>query len=171
MKKILKKIVFLIGIITFLFVPLYPVGILTPFTECRIDNIVQGEKYLLNMPLKVKNTDSSSIEIEVEVIKPSLSELKEDYNQIPDIRWITIEKSSFTIEAGKWIETNVFIEVPKDKRRKFRCQWRGNKYQAYLLTKTVGGGGRIQAGLKSRILFSVKERKGFFKRIFGWIFK
>lgn len=165
MKKIFKKIVFLTGIITFLFVPLYPVGILTPFTECRIDNIVQGREHLLNMPLKVKNTGSSSIEIEVEVIKPSLSELKEDYNQIPDVRWITTEKSSWTIEAGKWIETDVFIEVPKDKR------WCGNKYQAYLLTKTVGGGGRIQAGLKSRILFSVKERKGFFKRIFGWIFK
>jgi hypothetical protein len=126
-----------------------------------MENIEPGRQYAVR-PLKVKNTGEQDIRIEIEAIKPQDNELKDGYSRIPDVGWITLEKDDFVIEPDSWAQTNVLIKVPKDKR------YYGKKYQAYILTKTKSRG-RIQAGLKSRILFSVKKKKGGIRSLFRWI--
>ncbi len=161
---IFKNISLFLAVIFYAFSYVYPIGILTPFTEQRVENIKLGKKYLIK-PLKVKNTGKDKVKVKVEVLKPSLSELKEDYEQISDISWIIIEKTTFTIKSEEWAKTDIFIRIPKNKL------YYGKKYQVWLLTQTVSKTGLIQAGLKSRLLFSTARKKGFFKRIFGWILK
>lgn len=164
----MKKINILILLLMLLPIRALGTGILTPFTEWTIVNAKPGEKYsvqeLLGKPVKVKNTGKSRTAIEIEVVKPSESELKEGYERIPDVKWVNIEQENFDIEPNKWGRTNLILEVPKNKK------YYGKKYQAFLLIKTVGKG-KVEACLKSKILISVEKKKGVIKRIWKKIWK
>lgn len=170
MKKI--KLFVLIVLIQLIFLICFSgalgMGILTPFIECKMDNLKPGKRYstarMRNMPLKVKNAGENEVRVKIEVLKPAKGELRQGYEQIPDVSWISMEKDSFNLKPGSYDQTDVFVEVPKKK------EYYGKKYQAFLLIGTAGGG-RIQAGLKSLILFSVQEKKGVFRRIWGLIWK
>lgn len=141
-------------------------GLLTPFTESILNSVEPGVDYVLTGPrevkLMVKNTSGSQVKVKVGVVKPAKNELKEDYKQIPDIDWITVKDKFLNIEPGQWGQTEAILRVPKEKK------YYGKSYQAYIHTQTTKG--KIRAGLKSRVLFTVKERRGFFKKIF-WFLK
>ncbi|MFC2061089.1 hypothetical protein ACFLUV_01100 [Elusimicrobiota bacterium] len=144
-------------------------GILSPFTECKLNDIEPGKKYSIKettrKTVKIKNTGKEEIKVVVKAVKPSGEELKEGYMVIPDTGWVLPEKENITIGPGEWGETDLFISIPKDKK------YCGNSYQAYISMETAGSG-RIQAGLKSPLLLSVEEYKpGIFKKIWRKIWK
>ncbi len=140
-------------------------GLLTPFTECRLDSVKPGEEYMLTgrneAPLMIKNTSDTEVRVRIRAVKPPVGELKKNYEQIPDINWISIKDEYLTVGPGQWGRTEAVLRVPGGRTHS------GKRYQAYIHTVTTKG--RIRAGLESRVLFSVEERKGFFRRIFRFL--
>jgi hypothetical protein len=58
-----------------------------------------GEK--VSRKLEVRNRGENSIELKMEVLVPSKSELKEEYEPIPEASWIELEKDYFSVEPPK----------------------------------------------------------------------
>ncbi len=144
-------------------------GIITPFTKCNLNNLKPGIRHsikeLNTMPLKIKNTGNSVIEICVEVVKPTNNELKEYYEIIPDTTWISVECERFTVKPGEWVETDIFISIPDKKL------YAGRRFQVFILSQATVKDSKIQTALKSKIFFTVSKMnsKNIFKKLFGWI--
>ncbi len=133
-------------------------GISTPFTEAVIKDLSVGKNYTigqkLNRQLRVRNKGKSPVELKMEVMVPSKSELKKGYEPIPDGSWIELEKDYFSVEPSKNAVTDVTVTIPRDRRHL------GKKYQAYIWSHTVGKGKLpIAVGLKSRVLLEISEKE------------
>ena len=136
-------------------------GLSTSFGDIFIENLQIGETYstkeLINLPLKVKNDSPYEIGLKVEVMIPGKGDLKEGFEPIPSPFWIRFERSTFTVTPGGIAETDVFINIPKDKKL------RGKQYQVYLHSYTVPKPEKplqISVGLASRLLFTIAEKEG-----------
>jgi len=141
-------------------------GISTGFTEVVVQDLNVGKNYMIgkkvNQKLRVRNRGENSIELKMEVLVPSRSDLKEGYEPIPDTSWIELEKDYFFVEPSKSAETDVVITVPNDKK------YLGKKYQAYIWSHTVGKGKLpIALGLKSRLLLEISEKERDLSKEFG----
>ena len=141
-------------------------GISTNFTEVTVRNLGIGKSYTIGQKidrqLRVRNKGENSIELKMEVLIPSKSELKEGYEPIPDTSWIELEKDYFSIEPSKFAVTDVIVTVPIDKK------YLGKKYQAYIWSHTVGKGNLpIALGLKSKLLLEISEQERDLSREFG----
>ena len=141
-------------------------GISTTFTEVVVRNLSIGKNYVIGQKigrqLRVRNKSEDPIELKMEVLVPSKSELKEGYEPIPDASWIELEKDYFSVEPSKFALTDVIITVPSDKK------YLGKKYQAYIWSHTVGKGKLpIALGLKSRLLLEISEKERDLSQEFG----
>lgn len=138
-------------IILCLSTPLYAGGLSTTFGEVKVENLKIGKEYSLEevakFPLIVNNTSDEVLELKVEVLYPKPKELKEDFEPIPDISWITLEKEEFTLKPQEEAKTDVIIRIPDDKK------YLGKRYQVYIWSHTVGRS--LGVGLKSRLLFTI----------------
>jgi len=133
-------------------------GISTTFTEVTLQNLSIGKNYAIGQKvgrqLQVRNGGEDLIELKVEVLVPSKSELKEGYEAIPDTSWVELEKDYFSVEPSELAVTDVIVTIPSDKR------YLGKKYQAYIWSHTVGKGKLpIALGLKSRLLLEISEKE------------
>ncbi len=133
-------------------------GISTDFTEVTVRNLSIGKDSAIgkkvNRQLRVRNKGKNSIELKMEVLVPSKSELKKGYEPIPDASWIEMEKDYFSVEPSENAVTDVIITIPSDKK------YLGKKYQAYIWSHTVGKGNLpIALGLKSRLLLEISEKE------------
>lgn len=133
-------------------------GISTPFTEVVVNNLSIGKNYTIGQKvsrqLRVRNKGKDSIELKMEILVPSKSELKEGYEPIPDVSWIELEKDYFSVEPSKDAVTDVNVTIPRDKK------YLGKKYQAYIWSHTAGKGNLpIALGLKSRLLLEISEKE------------
>jgi hypothetical protein len=164
----MKRFNLTILLIMVLTLNVWGISILTPYTESKLQNIEPGKQYKLrdakNRPLKIKNTGTSEVLVNIEVQKINPDNLKEYYESIPDINWIHVNANSLSIKPNSWGQTELEIEVPRDKR------FYGKKYQAQVLIKTSGSG-KLQAGLRSNIYFTVVKKKSLFKKLFGNLWK
>jgi len=112
------------------------------------------------------NRGKNPIKLRMEVLVPSLSELKEGYEPIPDASWVELEKDYFFVEPSKYAVTDIIITVPNDKK------YLGKKYQVYIWSQTVGGGQLpIALGLKSRLLLETSEKERDLSKEFGGRFE
>lgn len=132
----------------------YAAGLSTTFSEVTLEGLEIGKGYstkeLANLPLAVVNTGEEPIDLKVEILLPEPEELKEGYEPIPDINWIRLKKSSFKgIKPKKAAVTDVKILIPADDI------YKGKKYQVFIWTHSVGSA--IGIGLKSKLLFTIKE--------------
>jgi len=133
-------------------------GISTSFTEVVVRDLSIGKNYAIgkkvDQELRVRNRGELPIELKMEVLMPSKSELKEGYEPIPDASWIELEKDYFSVEPAKDAMTDVIITIPNDKK------YLGKKYQAYIWSHTGGKGALpIALGLKSRLLIEISEKE------------
>jgi len=133
-------------------------GISTSFTEVVVRDLSIGKNYAmgkkLDQELRVRNRGELPIELKMEVLMPSKSELKEGYEPIPDPSWIELEKDYFSVDPAKDAVTDVIITIPNDKKHL------GKKYQAYIWSHTAGKGALpIALGLKSRLLIEISEKE------------
>jgi hypothetical protein len=141
-------------------------GISTSFTEVAVRNLSIGKNYAMGekvgRKLEVRNRGENSIELKMEVLVPSKSELKEGYEPIPEASWIELEKDYFSVEPSKSAVTDVIVTIPNDKK------YLGKKYQAYIWSHTVGKGNLpIALGLKSKLLLEISEQERDLSKEFG----
>ncbi len=141
-------------------------GISTSFTEVVVRNLSIGKNSAIgqkvNRQLRVRNKGKNSIELKMEVLVPSKSELKQGYEPIPDASWIELEKDYFSVEPSENAVTDVIITIPRDKK------YLGKKYQAYIWSHTIGKGKvPIALGLKSRLLLEISEKERDLSREFA----
>jgi hypothetical protein len=155
-----RAYLFILSLIVFLCLPQdgNTGGISTPFTEEVIKDLSVGKNYTVgqkvNRQLRVRNKGKSPIELKMEIMVPSKSELKKGYEPIPDVSWIELEKDYFSVDPSKNAVTDVIVTIPRDKKHL------GKKYQAYIWSHTVGKGKLpIALGLKSRLLLEVSEEE------------
>jgi hypothetical protein len=134
--------------------PLYAGGLSTTFGEVKLENLKIGEEYSMEeaaeFPLVVQNTSDEQLAIKVEILYPKKEELKEGFEPIPDISWISLEKEQFSLKPQEGAKTDVIIKIPNDKK------YLGKKYQVYLWSHTVGRS--LGVGLKSRLLFTITSK-------------
>ena len=133
----------------------YAGGLSTAFGEIVFRDVEMGFRRSNSMeaeygsPLTIQNTSDRDLDLKIEPIYPREDELVEGYEAIPDLSWITVEQQDFHVPAGTEAATDIIITVP------MAAEYAGKKYQAYIWSRTVGLS--LGAGLKSRLLFSVKE--------------
>ena len=129
----------------------FAAGISTRFGDVTVENLAIGNRYSMRetarLPLVIQNNSDSTIEVRIDVLPPAESELKPGYEPIPDISWIELEKRELVIGPRMHGETDVFINIPDDKK------FENKKYQVYIWSHSVGG--TIGLGLKSRLRFSI----------------
>lgn len=152
-KKLNKIVISLIIAASVCVATVYAGGLSSNWGEVFFDNLELGNVYQLNQvsknKFKVINNFDSEINLKVEILKPQVFELKPGYEAIEDISWVKIENPLLNISPAKEGLVNLTITIPEAKNH------RGKKYQFWVWSYTVGQA--VGAGLKSRILISVKE--------------
>ena len=129
-------------------------GLSTGFSEVILENLELGKVYstkeVAGLPLVVVNTGDEAVDLKIELLLPQESELKEGFEPIPDLGWIKLEKTEFkNIKPDEAATTDVIITIPDDE------QYLGKKYQVFIWSHTVGK--RVGVGLKSKLLFTIKN--------------
>lgn len=134
-------------------------GIATPFSELKIKNLQVGRVYVGSrdvtpgMPYRAENRMDQPVDFVVEALVPTPDQLKENYEPIPDVSWISFQNKFMTGEGGKNAETEYYIAIPDDD------QYLGRNFQAQLAVRTVGGGNFLQMGLVGRAMLSVHPER------------
>ena len=133
---------------------LWAKGLSTGFSEVTMEELEIGRDYstkeVAGLPLVVVNTGEEPIDLKVELLMPDASELKEGYEPIPDLGWVSLGQTEFSaIQPKEAAETDVLISIPSND------VYRGRKYQVYIWSHTTGTA--IGVGLKSKLLFTIKN--------------
>lgn len=132
----------------------YAAGLSTTFSEVTLEGLETGKDYstshVADLPLAVINTGDEATDLKMEILMPEVSELKEGYEPIPDISWIRLEQLEFKgVKPKEAATTDVKISIPGDQ------QYKGKRYQVFIWTHSTGTA--IAVGLKSKLLFTIKE--------------
>ncbi len=131
-------------------------GLSTKFAEVEVKGLKIGRTYslkdLVNFPLRITNSGDVATDIKVSVWPPGNGEGKQGYEPIPNINWIHLSQSTFTIYPGMDGVTDVIISIPNDPKLL------GRRFIAYLWSESQNKG-FLGVGLKSRILISISSQK------------
>ena len=127
-------------------------GLSTEFGEVRLQDLRIDRRYsfseLTGSPFRVENTSlEESVTLRIEVLAPQPSELKPGFEAIPEVSWLTLDRSEFTLGPKESALTDLMIVIPKDPA----LQGRG--FQVYLWVHTTGG--NLGVGLRSRVLMEI----------------
>lgn len=140
--------------------PLKAGGLSTQLGEVVIENLQVGQSYnlkqLADLSLIVTNKSEFPVDLRMDVVRPSTSELRQGAAAIPDTSWVKLSKTLFTVETYQNAVSDITISIPDDDR------FLGKKYQVMIWSHTLGGkgGGMFLAyGLKSRIIFTTDSVK------------
>jgi len=127
-------------------------GLIAP-SELIIKDVIVGKKNklseLTNRLFRVSSTDENSVDVRLYVEIPNSDEIKDGCEPLPNISWIEIEKTTFTLTSYGIGETEVYIRIPSNKK------YRNKRYQLYIISETVPKGPGLVCGiaLKTRIIF------------------
>jgi hypothetical protein len=111
-------------------------------------------KEVANFPLQVKNEGNRKTELEIEPVFPDKKHLREGFEPIPDLTWVSVEKKHFVLKPFETAVTDIIISIP-DEKQNF-----GKKYQVNFWSHTVGGKGFVIAsGLESVLLITTDKVK------------
>jgi len=154
MKKNILNIILIILISIFIYNHYaFAGGLSTTFGKVLVEDLPVGKAYSMEQesktPLIITNTSSQKVKLVIKLLYPHESELEEGFEPVPDIEWIELSQTEFTIEPGESAKTDVIIHIPDEE------QYRGKKYQMYIWSHTTGTS--IGVGLKSKLLFTVRE--------------
>lgn len=132
-------------------------GLRSKFAEVHVEKLKIGKTYslaeLVNLPLRVTNTGTESLDLGIEVVAPRVAgEFREGYEPIPDTRWIRVERSSFTVPPGIEAATDVIISIPNDPALL------GRRFVVYIWTHSENLS-NTGIGLKGRLLLSISSQK------------
>jgi hypothetical protein len=126
-------------------------GLSTRFGEVTVTNLCIGHKYSMEetakLPLAILNTSAGPVELRIDPMSPAESELKNGYEPIPDLSWISLERNLFTIAPNEHGTTDIFVTIPNKR------ELLGKKFQVFIWSRTIGTS--IGVGLKSKLLFDI----------------
>ena len=131
-------------------------GLSTKFADVILSGLKPGMVYSIKkeqgLPYKVMNKTDKEIDVEVIVEKPSLSELREGYEPVPDVSWVKLFPTVFHLESGEGTNCDVIISIPNEEK------YANRHFQIMLVTQTVEKPGirgiAISFALASRLRFS-----------------
>lgn len=134
--------------------------IATKFSDVILSNMSVGMVYSLKkekgIPYTVENLSDEKKELEVTIEKPSPSQLKENYEPIPDVSWITVVPSKFSLEPSEKIDCDIIISIPPEEK------YLNRHFQAMIVVnaagKPSGSGIVIDYSIANRIRFSTGPR-------------
>ena len=110
-------------------------GVSLKFANIILENLQPGQVYSMleskKLPFVVVNKLNSQCEIEAEVSAPSMNDVKDGYEPIPDPSWVNIVPSKFALGPAEEGKGDVLIYVPEDKK------YSGRHYQVMLSAKRV----------------------------------
>ncbi len=133
----------------------------TNYAEVYVDNLKPGASYNLSevadFPMWVGYRGDAPVELSVESVMPMESELKKDYEPIPDPSWISVSQSGLSLLPDENANIDVTITIPNDEK------YLGKKYQGYLKVSSVPQKGQengvaVALALKGRVLFSIAAK-------------
>ncbi|MBI4668303.1 MAG: hypothetical protein HY747_03815 [Elusimicrobia bacterium] len=134
--------------------PLWGAGLASRFSVVTIDNLQPGVTYnvqeAVGMPLAVINKSGEKVTVRIDAQKPQFQS-RPEFEPIPDISWVRLEKNEFEIKAGEEKGTNVFLTIPDDERLL------GKKFQVNFWSRTIGAG--IQLGLMGSLRFEIAKSR------------
>ena len=94
-------------------------GIQTKFAQVRVSNLRIGGRYsladLVNFPLRVVNDGTETLKLKVTVMPPGHPN-SQGMEPIPDVNWIELQRSTFSVRPGLEAVTDVVINVPNDEK-------------------------------------------------------
>lgn len=128
-------------------------GLRTAFGEVVVKGLKIGQTYslhkMLNLPMRIVNTGEASVDLLIDVIQTPSDSLKNGYEPIPDLSWVTLEKREFTLEPNHEGVTDITVSLPNDP------SLLGRRFQADIWSRTFGGPGMFAVGMQSRLLIHV----------------
>jgi len=132
----------------------------TKFSDVILANMKPGMVYSLKkekgIPFTVENNIDQKREVEVTIKVPTAGQLKENYEPIPDVSWISVFPSRFTLGPHESMDCDIVIAIPPDEK------YANRHFQAMIETKSAGKPGgpglSINLALASRIRFSTGPR-------------
>lgn len=140
--------------------PLQAGGLSTQLGEVVIENLQVGKSYnlkeLANVSLIVTNTSEFTVHLKMEPLQSGDSELKQGSAPIPDISWVKLSESTFTLAPSDKAISDIILSIPDED------QYLGKKYQVMIWSHTLAGsesGMFLAYGLKSRIIFTTENER------------
>ncbi len=130
------------------------------FSDVILSGMKPGMVYSLKkeegIPFTVINHTKKKADVEVTIGKPIKSQMKENYEPIPDVSWISVFPSRFSLGQNEEMDCDIIISIPPDEK------YANRHFQAMIHTESAGKpGGRgisISMALESRIRFSTGPR-------------
>jgi hypothetical protein len=126
----------------------------------RAETVVSGlepgqSRYLsrlTGMLMRVANLDLGRVDLDMFVSRPADPELKDGYDPLPDLAWLSLLKPKHRLGPGAEAASDVAITLPADPRLK-----RG-RFQAQLVSTARDGRGGI-VSVKARLLLHVGKQR------------
>ncbi len=130
-------------------------GLRTPFGEVTIKNLKIGQTYslkdLINFPLRVINTGSESVQLDIQTRRVPATSLKRGFEPVPDLSWVKVEQSTFTISPQQEAITDVVVSIPDDPKLL------GRRFQADIWTRQISRSAMLLTAIDSRLLIEVSS--------------
>lgn len=111
---------FLFCFVIFVFISyLYPAGLSSPNAAMYLYNLKIGQEYslkqLLGYPFQVTYKGRFPVDLKITLEKPTTT-TADGYEPIPDLNWITLEKTEFSLDPGETAETDIIVKIPNDEK-------------------------------------------------------
>lgn len=127
----MKHTFFIVGfILSIICVAPLAAYISTPTADIVVTNLRIGQAYNLteiaSMPFRVKNHGIER-RIKITLLKPATSQTREGFEPVPDLLWVTLPKTEFSVLPGETAETDIILKIPDDEAllgRKFEAKIR-----------------------------------------------
>lgn len=100
----------------FIFSFLHAGGLSSPNGAMYLFNLKIGQEYslkqLLGYPFQVTYRGKYPVDLKIDLIKPTTT--SDNYEPIPDLSWIQLQKSEFSLDPGETAETDIIIKIPNN---------------------------------------------------------
>jgi hypothetical protein len=128
-------------------------GLRTPFGEVVVRNLKIGQTYslykLVNLPLRVINTGDADVDLSIETIESTSDTLRAGYEALPNVEWIKVETSSFTLGPNREASSDLILSIPNDPKLL------GRRFEGHIWSHTRSLHGTYGVGIISRLMLHI----------------
>jgi hypothetical protein len=152
----LQKVLLPVCLLLYIVSPIYGAGRLTGPGQINISMVRIGQTYsfkkISGFYYEVTNYIEDGLKLGIEPIIPSRNKLAStEFEPIPDISWVKLEKEKFILKYGEKASTNFYLTIPDDPK------YMGKKYQFNLRVYTIDYPQSLS--LTTQILLTISEER------------
>ncbi|MCS7228045.1 MAG: hypothetical protein NZ839_03670 [Endomicrobia bacterium] len=122
---------------------IFSAGLSTPNAAMYLFNLKIGQEYslkqLLGYPFRVTYRGRFPVDLKITLEKPTTNYM--EFEPIPDLSWVQLERSEFSLEPGETAETDIILKIPNDEK------YLGKKYRLIISPATGAPKGDNRAWL------------------------